>query len=125
MCNRPSRSVKRTVRALTRFSSVRYLRRSSRILSSETRFLRCSLALRLSSSSSSYDRARKLRSSLDMDVPSVSFEDTRFWAKLRHRLQEVEMAGFNALEQRRIARRGRGHPIEKADARDKRDLFGA
>src|SRR5215468_3028072 len=104
MCSRPSRSLKRTVRALMRFSSVRYLIRSSRILSIETRFLRCSLALRLSSSSSSYERARKLRSSLDMDVPSVSFEDTRFCGKLRHRLREVEMAGFNDLEHGRIAR---------------------
>src|SRR5215475_13367739 len=68
MCSRPSRSLNNTVTALMRFSSVRYLMRSSWILCGATRFLRCSLALRFSCSSSSYDRERKLRNSVDMNL---------------------------------------------------------
>src|SRR5450631_2237399 len=66
MCSRPSRSLNNTVTALIRFSSVRYRIRSSRIRSGAMRFLRCSFASRFSSSNSSYDSARKFRSSLDM-----------------------------------------------------------
>src|SRR5229473_1779556 len=75
MCNRPSRSLNSTVTALIRFSSVRYLSRCSLILSGATRFLRCSFASRFNSSSSSYDNARKFRSSLDNVSPF--FVDSR------------------------------------------------
>src|SRR5450432_2724073 len=66
MCSRPSRSLNNTVTALIRFSSVRYRIRSSRIRSGAMRFLRCSFASKFSSSNSSYDSAKKFRSSLDM-----------------------------------------------------------
>src|SRR5450631_2795401 len=68
MCKRPSRSLKSRVTALMPFSSERYLIRSSWILWAATRFLRCSFASRFNSSSSSYDSARKFRSSLDMKL---------------------------------------------------------
>src|SRR5580704_7533307 len=64
MCRRPSRSQNMTVTALMPFWSVRYFRRSSWILWGATRSLRCFFAFRLSSSNSSYDSSRKLRSSL-------------------------------------------------------------
>src|SRR5580698_7077808 len=98
MCNRPSRSLKSTVSALMRFSSVRYLSRSSRMVSRETRFLRSSFALRLRSSSSSYDNARKLRSSLDMDVVQSPLRWTVMISlnQLRE-IEGVEIVGFNTL----------------------------
>src|ERR1700690_3178907 len=68
MCSRPSRSLNNTVTALMRFSSVKYLSRCSRIMSAESRLLRCSFASRFSSSSSSYDSSKKFLSSLDMDL---------------------------------------------------------
>src|SRR5215475_2464605 len=68
MCKRPSRSLNSTVTALMRFSSVKYLMRSSWTLCGATRFLRCSFAFRLSCSSSSYDRERKFRNSVDMNL---------------------------------------------------------
>src|SRR5258708_20348553 len=77
MCKRPSRSLKRTVTALIGLSSVRDLIRSSWILWGATRFLRCSLAFKLSCSSSSYDNERKLRSSVDMNLLQLNFPHTR------------------------------------------------
>src|SRR6266481_5763928 len=59
MCRRPSRSLNSTVTALIRFSSVRYLSRSSWIFPGATCLVRWSLALRFSSSNSAYDRLRK------------------------------------------------------------------
>src|SRR5882757_2961141 len=60
MCKRPSRSLKRTVTAL----------------------MRCSLAFKLSCSSSSYDNERKLRSSVDMNLLQLIFH--KFGAKSEH-----------------------------------------
>src|SRR6266404_1075879 len=77
MCKRPSRSLKSTVTALMRFSSVRYLMRSSCTLCGATRSCRCFLAFRLSSSSSSYGRARKLRNSVDMSLLNLSYKAIR------------------------------------------------
>src|SRR5882757_8773773 len=71
MCKRPSRSENSTVTALTPFWSVNHLTRSSWSLSTDTRFLRCSLAFKLSSSSSSYDNSRKLRYSMDISSPVI------------------------------------------------------
>src|ERR1041384_7771200 len=51
MCSRPSTSVKQTVTALIRFSSVRYLRRSSSTCASGVCLVRFSLASRFISSS--------------------------------------------------------------------------
>jgi len=47
------------------------------------------------------------------------------WANQRQQNRAVEMAGFNKsdLRQGRIARESKSQPIEKADARHKRDLF--
>src|SRR5579872_263607 len=64
MCRRPSRSVKSTVTALIRGSSVRYRRRSSCRSSIDTRLCRWRLAWRLSSSSSEYESIRKSRRSV-------------------------------------------------------------
>src|SRR6266404_1074668 len=75
MCSRPSRSLKSTVTALMRFSSVKYLMRSSCTLCAATRSRRCFLAFRLSSSSSSYGSAKKLRSSFNMTLLNESFHD--------------------------------------------------
>src|SRR5579872_2741644 len=72
MWSRPSRSLKSTVTALIRVSSVRYLIRSSWILCAATRLWRCSFAFRFNCSSSSYERARKLRNSFDMNLPISS-----------------------------------------------------
>src|SRR5712691_1828125 len=74
MCRRPSRSLKRTVSALMRFSSVRYLSRSSWILCGATRSRRCFLAFRFISSNSSYEIERKFRSSLDMLLLDTEIE---------------------------------------------------
>src|SRR6266851_6780633 len=79
MCSRPSRSLKSTVTALMRFSSVRYLSRSSWILCTATRFLRCSFAFRFSCSNSSYERARKLRSSFDMNLLKCDYRSDIKW----------------------------------------------
>src|SRR5580658_5003549 len=72
MCSRPSRSLNSTVTALMRFSSVRYFSRCSWILCGATRSLRCCFDCRFSSSSSSYGRERKLRSSVDMHLLELS-----------------------------------------------------
>jgi hypothetical protein len=45
------------------------------------------------------------------------------WAKLLHGHQEVEMAAFNVTWNRKDSAWDRRQPIEKADARHKRDLF--
>src|SRR6266576_3395700 len=79
MCSRPSRSLKSTVTALMRFSSVRYLSRSSWTLCRATRFLRCSFAFRFSCSNSSYERARKLRSSFDMNLLKCDYRSDIKW----------------------------------------------
>src|SRR6202161_1310899 len=80
MCKRPSRSLKSTVTALMRFSSVRYLMRSSWMVSAATRSRRCFLALRFSSSNSSYERDRKLRSSVVMFLLKGSYCENRCWS---------------------------------------------
>jgi hypothetical protein len=47
------------------------------------------------------------------------------WAKPHHRYREVEMAGFNTLIwKRKNSVSGPHPPIEKADEKHKRDLFG-
>src|SRR5579872_222934 len=81
MCRRPSRSLNITVTALIRFSSVRYLMRSSRILSSGTRLSRCSLACRFSSSSSPYESRRKSCSSLVILLLGTVYHRFAFRAK--------------------------------------------
>src|SRR6185436_6077609 len=104
MWRRPSRSLKRTVTALIRFSSVRYLRRSSWILCAATRFFRCSLAFKFRDSNSSYESERKLRSSFDMVLLIV------FWARRSFFTGSV---GWRTTQQGIVeARRG---PIKKAN----------
>jgi hypothetical protein len=47
------------------------------------------------------------------------------WAKPHHKYGGVEIAGFNTLTWNRKDSAGGGHPpIEKADEKHKRDLFG-
>src|SRR5579862_4122406 len=118
MCSRPSRSLKSTVTALIRFSSVRYLIRSSRILSLETRFLRCSFASRFRSSSSSYVSARKLRSSVGIDNPwGLLFKCQQVVSvKQCYRRKQLKWPGVST--EKDTANLG-ASPIEKADTRDK------
>src|SRR5712675_480007 len=121
MCSRPSRSLNNTVTALIRFSSVRYLSRSSWILWIATRFRRCSFACRFSSSSSSYESARKLRSSLDMDILQSPNRVGRI--NVANNVTDAQAVAAAGIQLGSITRE-RGCPqIEKADGSDKRDLF--
>src|SRR6266852_5233776 len=91
MCKRPSRSLNNTVTALMRFSSVKYLMRSSCTSCAATRSRRCFLAFRFSSSSSSYGSAKKLRSSFDISLLKVSCKEFR-WADYRRKMAGHETA---------------------------------
>src|SRR6266849_8732023 len=104
MCKRPSRSLNNTVTALMRFSSVKYLRRSSCTFCGATRSRRCFLAFRFSSSSSSYGSAKKLRSSFDISLLKVSCKEFR-WADYRRK-----MAGHETV---RVSRCVSKRQIEK------------
>src|SRR6266849_1616442 len=104
MCSRPSRSLKSTVTALMRFSSIKYLMRSSCTLCAATRSRRCFLAFRFSSSSSSYGSAKKLRSSFDISLLKVSCKEFR-WADYRRK-----MAGHETV---RVSRCVSKRQIEK------------
>src|ERR1700730_5927831 len=77
MCSRPSRSLNSTVTALMRFSSLKYLMRSSCTLCGATRSWRCFLAFKFNSSISSYGSAKKLRSSVDMSLLKLGCEQIR------------------------------------------------